>query len=326
MPALPTLRAWTTSSVPRGAGRTLESLWIDFAVANYAKEYTGPVVTSRYRYLDEQEASAPDYPAPRLTGNFNLSTPVGPTLTDVAAWSAQYYQFTVSPSVPIINLEVRQDVNKRLGYVLLLMRGNDVVEEVRSVGRDFVRSFANASYTRVVLIVVGLNEFANYRYAVNATTPVLNILDPLNVRKALAGRIDAPDKILVKVEVLSPAAAGTPIAGIDPNTFTITVGSRVVQPADRISAAYVQGQYWLLIRAPTQTVAGDYTLRIDYGTLNDTETNAVRYQNRNDFDNVLVIDRSGSMDFFGGNDPWWRPKTQVASMWTPSATATRSAW
>jgi Mg-chelatase subunit ChlD len=286
----------------RGGGRTFESLWIDFAVANYAKEYSGPVVTSRYRYLDEQEASAPDYPAPRLTGSFNVisGTQVGPTLTDIAAWSSQYYQFTINPAVPIINLEVRQDANKRLGYVLLLMRNNDIVQEIREVGRDFVRSFANASYTRVVLIVVGLNELANYRYAVNATTPVLNILDPLRSRQALAGRIDAPGKILVKVEVLSPSGAGTPIAGIDPNTFTLTVGSRVVQPGDRISAAYVQGQYWLLMRAPTQTVTGDYNLRVNYGALTDTEDLAVRYQDRNDFDNVLVIDRSGSMGFFGG--------------------------
>lgn len=284
-------------------GRTLESLWIDFAVANYAKEYGGPAVTARYRYLDEQEdPSAPDYPAPRLTGSFNLNAGagVGPTLTDVNAWSSQYYQFAIDPAVPIINLEVRQDVNKRLGYVLLLMRNNDVVEEIRSVGRDFVRTFANSNYTRMVLIVVGLNEYANYRFVVNGTTPTLNILDPLNVRKALAGRIDAPDKILIKVEVLSPTGGGSPVPGIDPNTFTVTVGSRVVQPADRISAAYVQGQYWLLMRAPTQTVAGDYTLRVDYAGLTDSETNAVRYQNRNDFDNVLIIDRSGSMGFFGG--------------------------
>ena len=289
----------------RGTGRTFESLWIDFAVANYAKEFTGPVVTSRYQYLDEQEPSAPDYPAPRLTGNFNLtsSTGVGPTLTDVAAWSSQYYQFDVDPAVPFINLEVRQDVNKRLGYVLLRMRGNDVVQETRFVGRDFVQSFANASYTRLVLIVVGLGDYANYRYVVNGTSPTLNIIDPLTGRKALAGRIDSPDKILVKLEVLSPSGGGTPIAGIDPNTFTLTVGSRIVQPADRISAAYVQGQYWLLMRAPTQTVAADYNLTVNYNSLTDSEFQAVRYQDRNDFDNVLIIDRSGSMDDFAGNQP-----------------------
>ncbi len=253
----------------RGTGRTLESLWIDFAVANYAKEYTGPVVTSHYTYRDEQEASAPDYPAPRLTGNFTLNpgTSVGPTQTDIASWSSQYYQFNINPAVPIIDLQVSQDVNKRLGYVLLLMRGNDVVQEIRSVGRNFTRSFANAGYTRAVLIVVGLTEYSNYRFVVNGTTPTLNIIDPLQSRKALAGRIDAPDKILVKVEVLSPTGGGTPIAGIDPNTFTMTVGSRVVQPADRISAAYVQGQYWMIVRAPTQTAAGNYNLTVNFGTL-----------------------------------------------------------
>lgn len=296
----------------RGTGRTLESLWIDFAVANFAKEFSGPVVTSRYRYLDEQETGAPDYPAVGLAGNFNLtsSAGVGPTLTDVAAWSAQHYQFNIDPAVPFIDLQVRQDVNKRLGYVLLLMRGNDVVQEIRYVGRDFVQSFANAGYTRMVLIVVGLGDYANYRYLVNGAPATLNIVDPLAARPAMAGRIDAPDKILVKVEVLSSTGGGTPIAGIDPNTFTVTVGSRVVQPADRISAAYVQGQYWLLMRAPTQTVSGDYALKVDFASLTDTENFAVRYQNRADTANVLVIDRSGSMiDYGGGTEPFTSAKS-----------------
>jgi hypothetical protein len=54
------------------------------------------------------------------------------------------------------------------------------------------------------------------------------------------------------------------------------------------------------MRAPTQTVSGDYNLTVRYNTLTDSESNAVRYQNVADFDNVLVIDRSGSMGDFGG--------------------------
>src|SRR4029079_3388830 len=140
-----------------------ESLWIDFAAADYAKEYSGPVVTSNYQYLDEKETGAPDYPPAHMNAVFNLTaaTGAGPTLTDIDAWASQYYQFNIDPAVPFINLDVHQDVNNRLGYILFLQRNNDIVQEIRYVGRNFVQSFANSSYTRMVLVVVGLGDFAN---------------------------------------------------------------------------------------------------------------------------------------------------------------------
>ncbi len=283
----------------RAAGQSFESIWIDFAVANYAKELSGPNVPAKYHYFDEMQAGAPDYPAPTLSGSFNVTpgSPVIPTLTGVNAWAARYYEFTPSAAVPLINIEVRQELNRRVAYSLLVIDNNDIVREERSIGRDFSLSFANNGYDRVVLVVVGLNEQANFRYSVNAAMS-LNIVDPLWARRAFVGSPSAPDKFLIKLDAFA-GPGGNPIGGIDPNNFAISVGGVAVQPADRISAAYIQGQYWLLVRAPVQAAANAYDLNVSYAGLSDSESQAVRYAERADASTVVVIDRSGSMNDFG---------------------------
>lgn len=282
----------------RAPGQNFESIWIDFAVANAAKELTGPGVPAKYHYFDETHAGAPTYPAQSMSATYNVTpaSPVIPTLDSVNAWATQYYQFTPDASVPILNVEVRQELNRRLAYSLLVIKNNNIVREERSIGRNFSLSFANNAYDRIVLVVVGLNEQANFRYSVNAAM-TLNIVDPLQARPANAGRPATPDKILIKVDAFA-GPGGDPIAGIDPNSFVITVGAVAVQPADRISAAYIQGQYWLLVRAPVQSAVGYYNLTVSYAGLTDSESAAVYYADRSDASTMVVIDRSGSMNDF----------------------------
>ncbi len=283
----------------RAAGETFESIWIDFAVANIAKDLTGAGVADKYRYFDETHAGAPDYPAPTFSGTFNLTptSPVIPTLDSVNAWSAQYYQFFPTAAVPVINVEVRQELNRRVAYSLLVIDNNGIVREERSVGRNFSLSLANNSYDRIVLVVVGLNEQANFRYSVNASM-ALNIVDPLTARRVRVGDPAAPEKMLIKVDLFAGAGGG-PISGVEPASIAITVGTTAVQPADRISAAYIQGQYWLLVRAPVQSAPGSYNLTVSYAGLSDTENLAVEYAPRADASTVVVLDRSGSMNDFG---------------------------
>lgn len=271
-------------------------VWLDFAVTNYVKHLSGGV-PPHLRYQDELQAGAPQYPDVQLSVDASLTSAggSGPELTSIKAWAAHYYRFTPASNVPIINLEFRQDANRTLGYALLKIRNNDLVELTYSVGRDFVSSFANQNYTSVVVVVASFGDYANFRYMANATQPTLTLIDPLTSRKAQAGDPSAPDKILVKVEVLNPTGGGTPIAGIDPKAFVVTVGSKTLPAADMLSSAYIQGQYWLLVRAPSQSTNGDYNLTVAYSTLTDVAAQAVHYEAVKNADNVLVIDRSGSM-------------------------------
>lgn len=271
----------------------------DFAVANYAKDLTGASVPARYRYVDETQPPG-SYNAVTLDLDQALAIgdQIGPVTDGVVAWGVRYYQVRPDAAVPTLNVEFRQDSTSDVYYSLLAIKGDDIAREINHTGRDFVQTLNNDAYDKVVVIVAGLDNLANFRYSFNATQPVLNIVDPLQVRQASAGDPAAPEKILVKVEVLS-AGSGAPVAGIDTGDFQITIGSTVVSAGQRISDAYVQGQYWLLLRAPTQTATGNYDLNVTYNTLSDTENLAVNYAARADADNALVIDRSGSMNIAG---------------------------
>ncbi len=274
--------------------RSLTSVWMDFGVANYAKDLSGNV-PALYRYQDETQASAPNYPGVALARDEEITKNAGfgPELQEVNAWAAKYYQFEIASDVPIINVEFYQDTNRRLGYALLKIRNNDLVETTYAVGGDFVKSFANNNFTHIVVVVMGFEEYANFRYAINGDM-TLNIVDPLSSRQKVVGAPNAPEKFMIKLDAFT--GSGDPIEGIDPSSFAITVGTETVQPADRISAAYIQGQYWLLVRAPVQTNPGVYDVTVSYAGLTDTETQAVRYADRADASTMVVIDRSGSMN------------------------------
>ena len=111
------------------------------------------------------------------------------------------------------------------------------------------------------------------------------------------GRNDAPEKLLVKVNLFADGV-GTPILGVDPNTIAVRVGNQTVDAGGRISGAFIQDQYWLLVRAPAQSANGIYDLTVTWGVLTSTEAGAVRYGPRSDSDNMVVLDRSGSMSEF----------------------------
>lgn len=281
-----------------GYTQRYRDIFKDFAVANYAKDLTSSNVPDKYKYADETQPPG-SYRTVKLDLDAVLgpNDQVGPATSDVVAWGARYYQIRPTADVPILNVDFRQDTSSDVYYTLLAIKNGDIAREINYTGRDFVRSFPNYNYDKVVVIVAGLDNYANFRYAFNATQPVLNIVDPVQGRPAQAGGPNAPEKILVKVEVLSPLNGGTPVAGIDPSALSLTIGGQAVPPENLISSAYVQGQYWLLLQAPAQQAAGSYDLTARYtAALSDTEQAAVSYEPRANAANVLIIDRSGSMN------------------------------
>ncbi len=279
---------------------TFEDVFKDFVVANYAKELTGAGVPEKYKYIDETQP--PGHYDPVYLDLDREITPdaaVDPTITEVASWGARYYQFRPSADVPILNIEFRQDVERHVYYALLAVKNDGIAFEREQTDGDLVEVLPNDGYDRVVVIVAGLGNHANYRFAVNATRPVLRILDPTEGRFAAAGDPAAPGKILLKVEVLSPTGAGAPLEGIAARDFDVRIGGKDLDlrmGRDLIAYSYIAGQYWLTLRAPVQAADGDYDLTVSYaGSLSDTEPGAVHYAAGTEADSLIVIDRSLSM-------------------------------
>ena len=290
-----------------GHNATFEDVFRDFIVANYAKDLTGPNVPDRYKYFDESQPPG-SYGGVHLDMNLDLGPDdqVGPEMDTIVPWGARYYQIRPRVNVPILNVEFRQDTDHPVYYTLLAIKNDDIAVEINESGRDLVQTLPNDGYERVVVIVGALGDYVNLRYGFNATRPVLRIVDPTGGQKAQAGDPTAPDKLVLKLEMLSSLGAGTPYEGIAPTDFAVAIGDRTLDMSpggDLVSHAYVQGQYWLTVQAPTQPADGDYTLAVTYTTvLTDVEPAAVQYQARADADNVLVIDRSGSMASYGKMD------------------------
>ena len=274
-------------------GTTFEQVYQDFLIANYARKLSLPTLPAIYRFADEAEVAPGPLRAVKLDVDADLgpTDQVGPLLSDVRAWGARYYEVRPAADVPILSVNLRQDSANRLYTALLAIKDGRIVREERAVGRHFARALPNAAYDRLVLVVGGLEHRANYRLTINGARPILNISDPLSVRPArvVAG---SADKFLLKIDALD--ASATPVEGIDPASFSVTVGPQTLGPADVVTSAYVQGQYWLLLRAPNLP-AGTYPVQASWAGLSDSEAGAIIYGPREVSDNVVVLDRSGSM-------------------------------
>ena len=270
-----------------------------FAIANAVKDL--PNAPPVYSYLDEDQPPG-SYGPVALT----VDTPIDSNtqsvgVTDVAPWGVRYFKLTPDPALSTIDLVFDAELPDALAYHVLGIRDGGVALQVDSEGPDYSASFENDAFDQVIVVLTGLENGGIVHYAINGKDPAVEILDPIEGRAAQAGDPANPRKFLAKVRVLSPED-GSPVAGIDPaQEFTATVGGLpldLTDPDVLIASAYVQGQYWMVLRAPVQPAEGTYDLQIDYGGFADTEADAVNYAVIPDNENVLVVDRSGSMGDF----------------------------
>ncbi|RIK41950.1 MAG: hypothetical protein DCC57_18630, partial [Chloroflexi bacterium] len=280
-----------------GKPQRFRDIWKDFAVANYAKNLTGSPVPDKYKYADMAETGG-NYNAVSFAVNqpLALNTPFLRTGETVYPWAARYYRFTPAANVPVLDIRVTQDTNTPVYYTVLGIRNNGIAFEYNSEGRNLNQTVLNNSFSEVVVVVAGMDSLANYRVSVNGTQPTLTILNPTTTNRARVGSNTAPEKFRVAVQVL--AGDGAPLSGVDLARFNFRIGAKDV-PADQIlTSAKIQDQQWFVVRAVPQDSPGAYDLTVNYDNstvLSATRTSAVDYTPRTDADNVLIIDRSGSM-------------------------------
>lgn len=128
--------------------------------------------------------------------------------------------------------------------------------------------------------------------------PRFDILSPRQSNPVNAGVYNSPDKILVQVRTAIPPAATPPT--YTPSDFAVKIGiaNATVQAVYRVADTH-----FLVVSAPAQASADYYDLQVTLqSTQTDTETRAVFYLPRLRADQVLVLDRSGSMSDYGKLD------------------------
>ncbi len=281
-------------------------IWKDFAVANYAKNFSGP---AKYAYADmSQTGGAYNQVMLSVDEQLSLNEQYLDTDESVYNWGAKYYQFRPDSNVPFINIKVTQDSPGNLYYTVLGIRGSNIVYESNSEARNLNLPLLNDSYDKVTVIVAGLENIGNYRISINGTQPSLRLLKPTNGNKARVGNMAAPDKFMVQMEVVD--GDGVPMAGINLDSFSFIVGEEgsggvTVPPGNIINKFQLMGQSWFVLRAPggldpdADGTPLTYRLTAKYGTaLTTNEDDALDYTPRNDADSVILLDRSGSMGDF----------------------------
>lgn len=286
-----------------GTSRRFEDIFQDFAVANYLKDYINnpaPAGLEKYNYVDEESYSinGNTFGSVKLTENKALmpDQPIFGT-TSVQAWGTRYFQIDPDPAVSTVNIEVEALVGTphSLYYKVVVIDNGNIVAQYDDVGTSLQYSIDNTpDYDRIALIVASMDDPVNFTYGFNLTDGIF-ILAPTTAVPASVGELTSPEKFILQLAVLDEV--GDPVGGINTNEFEITVGSTVISPTSIIGSSYIGGQYWITLRAPSDP--GNCTtlcdLSVDYAAYSDLKEDAILYGPKPDTDNMIIIDRSGSM-------------------------------
>jgi hypothetical protein len=285
------------------AGVNFVQVFENFLITSYVKHFT---VSDAYCYVDDP-GPAYAYHVPRQPalpvrveyGTENL--PLSHASERVEDWGANYYVGRPGGTCPFVQVTLDGDPGSQAFYAIFATRGNDAFYYdhlgFRTFANDFTKTLHNDSYDAVVAVVGGLHNPAEYSVSMSCVSPALNIVEPRQDLFAEVGDPDQPRRMMVYVEITGSGGSGF-VEGVTWEDFEVSVGGRPVD--DVVTGAYVQSQYWLIVQPPTQTVSGDppwpFDLDVTLEGLSDHEDDAVHYRPLPHYDEVLVIDTSGSMD------------------------------
>ncbi|MEM7534074.1 MAG: VWA domain-containing protein [Chloroflexota bacterium] len=290
-----------------GSSRRFKDIFQDFAVAVYAKDLVSINDASNmqiYNFIDEENCPTCAYNKVKLTVDDTIDPDESILGTEaVDAWGMRYFELDLNPAVPSVHIKVEAlaGTPHALYYHVLAIKNNDIVEQWSDEGDEFELSVFNIDpvYDRLVLVVAGMEHNVNFNYGFNLADGLF-INTPNAQFQAQAGEATSPKKIMIQLEVVGPDQS--PLEGIDTSQFSITVGSTVVNPPVNVgdnaivASTYNAGKYWLVVRAPDSPGCTTCDLTVAYGPYTDTEADAIVYGDDPDTDNMIIIDRSGSME------------------------------
>ncbi|RME47579.1 MAG: VWA domain-containing protein, partial [Chloroflexi bacterium] len=271
-------------------GSSFDSDWIDFTLANYAKDYNP--TDARLKYIDTEVMSN--------TNPLNIVTStVRPYAVDnnhsMQARSAEYWEIRPASNCDYVSFTFDGN-GQAYGFSVMTVEGGNLKDRWTSKSTSFARTVRSKSLDRVVGVVSALSNAGTVDIGYGCVSPQINIKRPTQTAYAIVGLPSNPRQFIVRLEVFSDQA--TTIAGLTKDDFVVKVGGITSTIA---SAAYVQDDYWLLVQAPGASAgmqAGQfYSVTVQLDTATDTELNAVLYVDRTQ-DTILVLDKSGSMSDF----------------------------
>ncbi len=277
-------------------GLTEEKLFLNFFAANWAKDWADPSTQPELVYTDDDGNS---YGAIRLEQNVAMaggsqSWNVSPLITQT--WAGRYYQVRPQAGCDYVTVDVDGAGGATLGINLMAADTSAPTSVSRSawMGEDFARTFAgHGVYDRIVAAVNAFAHAYDFDVTFTCVTPDLDILEPRQVNPVLVGSPTSPIAFLTRFEVTD---GSTPVRGLPESSFSAEAEGDAVTIIPG-SLQQVGDEYWATMIPPVKpagTISVNLTICLD-GTICDTETNALIYQDPGHTDFALVFDASGSM-------------------------------
>ncbi|HMN29056.1 MAG TPA: VWA domain-containing protein, partial [Caldilineaceae bacterium] len=302
--ALDDIAALNDALANLNAGANFDAAFRRFTAANWIKDLTNQP-SAAFNYIDEDEAGSPGQYGPVFPTNggaVSICAPAPLSHQTDHRDGARYFRATPSNSnCPVVSATFHKDAGPAF-YHIITQKGNALASYDQGSATDFTRSFFNDGLTSIVAIAGSTDNSAQVDITLQCVNPVIDIKLPRGAAKANVGPFDAPGKFLAQVLVTNGDPKGPVVAGLTIDDFKARVNG---QNALITGGGFIQQQYWLVIQAPNQSSDGIYDLEIvleQSGTTTplatDTNVTSVAY-NSNNSDQVLVIDRSGSMSADG---------------------------
>ncbi|MFN8533543.1 MAG: VWA domain-containing protein [Dehalococcoidia bacterium] len=285
----PAMASVEAAALALGHPTTFEQLFRDFTLANYTKDLT---YDPRFAYWDDN-----DTPYQHVYTRTSTLIPAGPTVSypneHFGEWSVRHYEMIAGAGCLYLQVEATPTSGNDSFFHLISRLGQRVVGVQTILDGGINRTYWANAGSQITSVGISAGSEAlplTYTLSARCITPSLRVLGPNSGYVAYGGDPANPDNFLVELEVL---ADNEPVTGLDSTAFTVTVGGR---PAQIISSASVQDQYWLVVKAPTQPTTATYSMTVALNGLpSQTMRNSVRYGARASADQILVIDNSGSM-------------------------------
>ncbi|MBX3012702.1 MAG: VWA domain-containing protein [Caldilineaceae bacterium] len=287
-----------------GAGMNFDAAFRRFAAANWIKDLTNQP-SAAYNYLDEDEVGNPAAYGPIIPtsgGTISTGTPANFSNQALSRYGARYYRAIPSATnCPVVSARFHTDSGPAF-YHVITQKGAAAPFALDSYGQstatDWTRAFFNDGLTAIVAIAGSTNAAAQADITLECVNPVLDVKLPNSGAVANVGPFNAPGKLLVQALVTNGDPKGPVVAGLTVNDFKVRVNG---ENALITTGGFIQQQYWLVVQAPNQLADGVYDLEVSLEksgstTVLATDTNSASVSyNANNMDQVLVLDRSGSM-------------------------------
>ncbi|MEE3239357.1 MAG: VWA domain-containing protein [Pseudomonadota bacterium] len=283
--------------------RTIDDVFHDFTIANIAKEFDSSSLAESIKYIYQDENDGSGAGAYENVKRQSTGTPNMTGTDTIPSWGARYYEADLSNCPDgIAGFRSQGD---RAGYGVLVIRQDGTIEKLfKGASTDFKKAIILSKederdnpISRLLAVAAGIGDAAEYEYDIACGQASMEIIQPSNMNRAFVGKFDEPERFTIRLRIQGPPELGIPtVQGLDSDDFQVYVGSAIpANEATVISGTEVQGEYWLVAQAPNKTTNGDFDLTVKLRTLtNDSEVSSIRYEEKL-LDQVIVIDRSGSM-------------------------------